>query len=195
METVKLPSDFVDRKPRQLSGGQKQRVAIARALAGDPDVVIADEPVSALDVSVQAAIINLLMELQSAKQTTFVFISHDLSVVRYLADRVAVMYLGKVVEFGSVEEVFSPPYHPYTEALLSAVPVPDPDHQQKRIVLEGAIPSPLDLPKGCPFSTRCPRKIGEICDTTPPPDLETGTGHLIACHISLDELEKIEPVI
>ena len=195
METVKLPADFVGRKPRQLSGGQKQRVAIARALAGNPDVVIADEPVSALDVSVQAAIINLLMELQAANRTTFVFISHDLSVVRYLADRVAVMYLGRVVEFGTVDEVFSPPYHPYTEALLSAVPVPDPDHQQKRIVLEGAIPSPLDLPKGCPFSTRCPRKIGEICDTTPPPDLNTNTGHRIACHIPLAELCDVEAVV
>ena len=195
METVKLPPDFVGRKPRQLSGGQKQRVAIARALAGDPDIVIADEPVSALDVSVQAAMINLLMELQSAKQTTLVFISHDLSVVRYLADSVAVMYLGRVVEFGSVDAVFSPPYHPYTEALLSAVPVPDPDHQQKRIVLEGAIPSPLDLPKGCPFSSRCPRKIGEICTTTPPPEQSAPNGHRIACHIPLSELSTIDPVL
>ena len=188
METVKLSADFVSRKPRQLSGGQKQRVAIARALAGDPEVIIADEPVSALDVSVQAAIINLLMELQSEHQTTTVFISHDLSVVRYLADRVAVMYLGKVVEFGSVEDVFSPPFHPYTEALLSAVPVPDPDYQQKRIVLDGAIPSPLDLPKGCPFSSRCPRKAGTICETTPAPEQTTSTGHRIACHIEVGEL-------
>ncbi len=194
METVKLPADFVGRKPRQLSGGQKQRVAIARALAGDPDLVVADEPVSALDVSVQAAIINLLIELQASREATLVFISHDLSVVRYLADRVAVMYLGRIVEFGSVEDVFAPPYHPYTEALLSAVPVPDPDRQQKRIVLEGAMPSPTNMPAGCPFSTRCPRKLGEICDTTPPPEQRTDTGHRILCHIPLEQLRQVEPV-
>jgi peptide/nickel transport system ATP-binding protein len=195
MEIVKLPADFVGRKPRQLSGGQKQRVAIARALAGDPDLVVADEPVSALDVSVQAAIINLLLELQASREATLVFISHDLSVVRYIADRVAVMYLGKVVEFGSVEEIFSPPYHPYTEALLSAVPIPDPDRQQKRIVLEGVMPSPTNLPAGCPFATRCPRKVGEICDTTPPPEQREGSTHRIACHIPLDQLRRVEPII
>jgi peptide/nickel transport system ATP-binding protein len=195
METVKLPADFVDRKPRQLSGGQKQRVAIARALAGDPDVVVADEPVSALDVSVQAAIINLLLELQTSRAATMLFISHDLSVVRYLADRVAVMYLGKIVEFGSVDEIFSPPYHPYTEALLSAVPIADPDRQQKRILLEGAMPSPRDVPKGCPFATRCPRKLGDICDTTPPPEQRTNTGHRIACHIPMEQLRSVEPII
>ncbi|MGE0118576.1 MAG: dipeptide ABC transporter ATP-binding protein [Dongiaceae bacterium] len=195
MEVVKLPADFVDRKPRQLSGGQKQRVAIARALAGDPDVVVADEPVSALDVSVQAAIINLLLELQSTRAATMLFISHDLSVVRYLADRVAVMYLGKVVEFGSVEDVFSPPYHPYTEALLSAVPIADPDRQQKRIVLEGAMPSPRNVPAGCPFATRCPRKVGEICDTTPPPEHRSESGHRIACHIPLEQLRAVEPIL
>jgi peptide/nickel transport system ATP-binding protein len=195
MEIVKLPADFVDRKPRQLSGGQKQRVAIARALAGDPDVMVADEPVSALDVSVQAAIINLLLELQSTRSATMLFISHDLSVVRYLADRVAVMYLGKIVEFGSVDEVFSPPYHPYTEALLSAVPIADPDRQQKRILLEGAMPSPRDVPKGCPFSTRCPRKLGDICDTTPPPEHRTNSGHRIACHIPMEQLRSVEPII
>ncbi len=195
METVKLPADFVARMPRQLSGGQKQRVAIARALAGDPDLVVADEPVSALDVSVQAAIINLLLEIQSGRQATLVFISHDLSVVRYLADKVAVMYLGRIVEFGTVEEVFSPPYHPYTEALLSAVPIADPDVKQKRIVLEGAIPSPTNVPKGCPFSTRCPRHLGPICDNEPPPERQTPTGHRILCHIPLNELEKVGPVV
>jgi peptide/nickel transport system ATP-binding protein len=195
MEIVKLPGDFVNRKPRQLSGGQKQRVAIARALAGDPDIVVADEPVSALDVSVQAAIINLLMELQAGQRATLIFISHDLSVVRYLADRVAVMYLGRIVEFGSVEEVFSPPYHPYTEALLSAVPIADPDRQQKRILLEGAMPSPRNIPAGCPFSTRCPRKVGDICDTTPPPEQRTNTGHRILCHIPLEQLRQVEPIL
>ena len=195
METVRLPGDFVQRKPRQLSGGQKQRVAIARALAGDPDLVVADEPVSALDVSVQAAIINLLIEIQRQREATLVFISHDLSVVRYLADRVAVMYLGKIVEFGTVEEVFSPPYHPYTEALLSAVPIPDPDLVQKRVILEGSIPSVTNLPPGCPFATRCPRKIGPICDTTPPPDQVEPGGHRIACHIPLAELARVDPVV
>jgi peptide/nickel transport system ATP-binding protein len=195
METVKLPTDFVTRKPRQLSGGQKQRVAIARALAGDPDLVVADEPVSALDVSVQAAIINLLIELQASRDATLIFISHDLSVVRYLADRVAVMYLGKIVEFGDVNDVFLPPYHPYTEALLSAVPIPDPDLKQKRIILEGNLPSVRDIPPGCPFATRCPRKVGPICDTTPPPEHRTPSGHRIACHIPLEDLKRVDPVI
>jgi peptide/nickel transport system ATP-binding protein len=195
MEIVKLPADFVQRKPRQLSGGQKQRVAIARALAGDPDLMVADEPVSALDVSVQAAIINLLIEIQRTRDATLVFISHDLSVVRYLADQVAVMYLGKIVELGSVEDVFSPPYHPYTEALLSAVPVADPDIKQIRIILEGSIPSPTDLPAGCPFATRCPRKVGAICDDTPPPEQTSASGHRIACHIPLADLVKIGPVL
>jgi peptide/nickel transport system ATP-binding protein len=195
MEIVKLPADFVQRKPRQLSGGQKQRVAIARALAGDPDLMVADEPVSALDVSVQAAIINLLIEIQKSRDATLVFISHDLSVVRYLADQVAVMYLGKIVEFGSVEDVFLPPYHPYTEALLSAVPIPDPDIKQTRVILEGSIPSPTDLPAGCPFATRCPRKVGAICDDTPPPEQKTASGHRIACHIPMAELAKVGPVV
>jgi peptide/nickel transport system ATP-binding protein len=195
IETVKLPGDFMSRKPRQLSGGQKQRVAIARALAGDPDLLIADEPVSALDVSVQAAIINLLMEIQKTRQATLVFISHDLSVVRYLADTVAVMYLGKIVEFGEVEDVFAPPYHPYTEALLSAVPVADPDVHQKRIILDGTIPSVTNIPKGCPFATRCPRKVGPICDTEPPPELLAARGHTILCHIPLEELKAVEPVV
>jgi peptide/nickel transport system ATP-binding protein len=195
IETVKLPGDFMGRKPRQLSGGQKQRVAIARALAGDPDLLVADEPVSALDVSVQAAIINLLMEIQKSRQATLVFISHDLSVVRYLADKVAVMYLGRIVEFGDVEDVFAPPYHPYTEALLSAVPVADPDVHQKRIILEGSIPSVTNIPKGCPFATRCPRKIGTICDTDPPPEIRTESGHRILCHIPIEELRRVEPVV
>jgi peptide/nickel transport system ATP-binding protein len=187
-ETVQLPQEFMGRKPHQLSGGQRQRVAIARALAGDPAVILADEPVSALDVSVQAAIINLLTELQSARGATLVFISHDLAVVRYLADEVAVMYLGTVAEAGPVERVFAPPWHPYTEALLSAVPQTDPDAPHGRIVLEGAVPSASDLPKGCPFATRCPRKLGAVCDEERPPEQALGHGHRIACHIPADAL-------
>ncbi len=191
LEVVKLPAELAGRKPHQLSGGQKQRVAIARALAGDPDIMVADEPVSALDVSVQAAIVNLLSELQASRESTLVFISHDLAVVRYLADHVAVMYLGKVVEFGPVEAVFSPPHHPYTEALLSAVPVLDPDDQRPRILLEGALPSATALLRGCPFSTRCPRRVGPVCDDSPPPEQRLPDGHRIACHIPLEELTRL----
>jgi peptide/nickel transport system ATP-binding protein len=189
---VKLPADLAGRKPDRLSGGQKQRVAIARALAGNPDVIVADEPVSALDVSVQASIINLLNEIQAARQATLIFISHDLSVVQYLADHVAVMYLGSVVELGRVAHVFSPPFHPYTEALLSAVPVPDPDVQADRIVLEGPLPSATEVPRGCPFSGRCPRRIGAICDETPPPTQQLSSGHRIVCHIPADELAGLQ---
>jgi len=192
LKTVNLPTEFAGRKPRQLSGGQKQRVAIARALAGEPELILADEPVSALDVSVQAAIINLLVDIQQKRGSTMLFISHDLSVVRYLADHVAVMYLGKVMEFGKVTEVFAPPYHPYTEALMSAVPIADPDVKRERIILEGSIPSPTERPKGCPFATRCHRKIGPICDEQVPPEQRTESGHRIACHIPMDELKAVE---
>jgi len=194
LEIVKLPAAFADHRPHQLSGGQKQRVAIARALAGDAEVLVADEPVSALDVSVQASIINLLNELQTERDATLVFISHNLAVVRYLADRVAVMYLGKVVEYGPVDAVFKPPFHPYTEALLSAVPQPDPDASHARIVLEGSPPSPTAELPGCVFASRCPRKVGEICDTTPPPEHALAGGHRIACHIPVADLVRLNAV-
>jgi peptide/nickel transport system ATP-binding protein len=151
LDLVKLPREFADRMPRQLSGGQKQRVGIARAFAGDAKIVVADEPVSALDVSVQAAVTDLLMDIQRGQKTTLLFISHDLSIVRYLSDRVLVMYLGHVVEMGTTEQVFQPPYHPYTEALLSAVPIADTSIEKKHIVLEGDIPSAMNPPSGCPF--------------------------------------------
>ena len=169
LDIVKLPRDFYFRRPRQLSGGQKQRVGIARAFAGNPRVVVADEPVSALDVSVQAAVTQLLMEIQRENRTTLLFISHDLSLVRYLADRVVVMYLGTIAEQGTTDEVFAPPYHPYTEALLSAIPIADTSVKKKHIVLEGDIPSAVNPPPGCPFQTRCPRKLGPICEEQEPP--------------------------
>jgi peptide/nickel transport system ATP-binding protein len=197
LDTVKLPRAFYHRRPRQLSGGQKQRVGIARAFAGDPKVVIADEPVSALDVSVQAAVTQLLMEIQRRNRTTLLFISHDLSLVRYLADRIVVMYLGQIMEQGTTEEVFEPPYHPYTEALLSAVPIADTRIRKKHIVLEGEIPSAVNLPSGCPFHTRCHRKVGKVCETETPPvqRFGDGGGHAIFCHIPREQLLAMEPVI
>ncbi len=195
LDVVKLPRDFYLRRPRQLSGGQKQRVGIARAFAGNPSLVIADEPVSALDVSVAAAITELLMDIQREHKTTLLFISHDLSVVRYLSDRVVVMYLGQIMERGTSAQIFAPPYHPYTEALLSAVPIADPEVSKREIVLEGNVPSALNPPKGCPFVTRCPRKLGNLCERERPPMHTAADVHAIACHIPLDELRKVEPVI
>ncbi|MEP4431405.1 MAG: ABC transporter ATP-binding protein, partial [Hyphomicrobiales bacterium] len=200
LDIVKLPRDFAKRKPRQLSGGQKQRVGIARAFAGDPSMVIADEPVSALDVSVQAAVTELLMDIQRDHRTTLIFISHDLSVVRYLADRIVVMYLGRIMEQGRTEEIFSPPYHPYTEALLSAVPIADTSIEKRKIVLDGELPSALNPPKGCPFSTRCQYKIDGVCDVEAPPlrtlsmENETLRGHQIMCHLSEATLREMRPV-
>ncbi len=198
LDLVKLPRAFADRMPRQLSGGQKQRVGIARAFAGGAKIVVADEPVSALDVSVQAAVTDLLMEIQRKNRTTLLFISHDLSIVRYLSDRVMVMYLGHVVEMGTTDEVFSPPYHPYTEALLSAVPIADTRVTKQRIVLEGDIPSAMNPPPGCPFQTRCRWKSkvpGNLCETQMPAVQVLKGGHQIKCHLSADVLATMEPVI
>ena len=194
LDLVKLPRDFARRRPRQLSGGQKQRVGIARAFAGEPRTVVADEPVSALDVSVAAAVTGLLLDLQRRNRTTLIFISHDLGVVRYLADRVVVMYLGQIMEQGAAQQIFEPPYHPYTEALLAAAPVADTQVDKRKIILEGNLPSPLNPPKGCPFATRCPRKVGAICDDTPPPVIRPAEGHEIACHIPIEELRQVAPV-
>jgi peptide/nickel transport system ATP-binding protein len=198
LDLVKLPRAFADRMPRQLSGGQKQRVGIARAFAGGAKIVVADEPVSALDVSVQAAVTDLLMEIQRKNRTTLLFISHDLSIVRYLSDRVMVMYLGHVVELGTTDQVFSPPYHPYTEALLSAVPIADTRVTKKRIVLEGDIPSAMNPPPGCPFQTRCRWKSqvpDNLCETVMPPIRLLAGDHQIKCHLSDDVLAGMEPVI
>ncbi|WP_224824729.1 ABC transporter ATP-binding protein [Cognatishimia sp. MH4019] len=198
LDLVKLPRAFADRMPRQLSGGQKQRVGIARAFAGDARIVVADEPVSALDVSVQAAVTDLLMEIQREHKTTLLFISHDLSIVRYLSDRVMVMYLGHVVELGSTDQVFAPPYHPYTEALLSAVPIADTSVEKKHIVLEGDIPSAMNPPPGCPFQTRCNWKskvAGGLCEKEVPPTRTLAEGHQIKCHLSDADLANMEPVI
>jgi peptide/nickel transport system ATP-binding protein len=193
IQSVRLSERYLPMRPSQLSGGLKQRVAIARAFAGDPRIVVCDEPTSALDVSVQAAILNLLTDLQHSKQVAYLFISHDLGVVRYLADRIVVLYLGRVMEIGPAERVFDGPHHPYTEALLSAVPNLD-DLDRLRIRLEGDIPSAADPPSGCPFQTRCPRKIGEICETTEPELREEEAGHGIRCHIPLQELRRLQTV-
>jgi peptide/nickel transport system ATP-binding protein len=191
IQSVRLSDRYLAMRPSQLSGGLKQRVAIARAFAGDPRIVVCDEPTSALDVSVQAAILNLLTSLQRSRRVAYLFISHDLGVVRYLADRIVVLYLGRVMEIGPAQRVFDGPHHPYTEALLSAVPTLD-DLDRQRIRLEGEIPSGANPPTGCPFQTRCPRKIGEICETTEPELLEEEPGHQIRCHIPLEELRRLQ---
>ncbi len=188
---LRLTQRHLDLKPRQLSGGLKQRLAIARAFAGDPRIVVADEPTSALDVSVQAAILNLLSELQIKGRTSYLLISHDLGVVRYLADRIAVLYLGRIMEVGDSETVFRGPNHPYTEALLSAVPNVD-GEDRRRIILEGEIPSPANPPTGCVFNTRCPRVIRGLCEVTEPPLVEVEPGHMMSCHIPLEELRRLQ---
>ncbi len=200
LEAMRLGENYLDRLPRQLSGGEKQRVGIARALASRPDLVLCDEPVSALDVSVQAALLNLLMDVQNKSDTTMVFIAHDLSVVRFISDDVAVMYLGQIMEIGPAEAIYAVPYHPYTEALLSAVPIPDPNAKQKRIRLEGNVPSAIAPPSGCRFHTRCPRRKhlpdgGKVCEQEIPPWQELDNGHRIFCHIPVEILKTFEPVI
>lgn len=189
---VNLPEEYVRRLPHELSGGEKQRLAIARALAADPALMICDEPISSLDVSVQASLMNLLAELQEAQGVAYLFISHDLAAVRHMADWIAVVYLGRIWEIGPAHEVFSPPRHPYTEALLSALPIPDPDAEQEHIRLQGDVPSAIRIPPGCRFHTRCPRRIGEICDSQEPPWQSDEHEHRICCHIPMAELRAMQ---
>ncbi len=192
LEAVNLPPDFSRRLPETLSGGEKQRVAIARAFAAGPKVVLLDEPLSSLDVSVQASLVNLLGELQERNTVSYLFISHDLAAVQHLSHWIAVMYLGALMEWGDAEDVFAPPFHPYTEALLSAIPVADPDIRRRPIRLTGSVPSAASVPTGCRFHTRCPRKIGAICETETPPWREGRNNHRISCHIPLDELHRLQ---
>lgn len=183
MQLVGLNAQFYNRFPHEFSGGQRQRIGIARALAVDPGFIICDEPVSALDVSIQAQIINMLEDLQETKQLTYLFIAHDLAVVKHISNRIGVMYLGHLVELADSEELYRHPLHPYTEMLMSAIPIADPDLSaaRKRIKLEGEVPSPLNPPSGCPFRTRCP-KATETCAMAMPPLKETAPGHFAACH-------------
>jgi oligopeptide/dipeptide ABC transporter ATP-binding protein len=192
LRSVGLDETAMRRKSAQLSGGQRQRVAIARAFAGRPKLVVCDEITSALDVSVQASVLNFLLELQRDNDTSLIFISHDLGVVRYIADEIVVMYLGHVCESGPAELVFGGPSHPYTEALLSAVPMPDPEANPARIRLKGTVPSAVTPPSGCPFHTRCPRKLGRVCEEEVPPWREPHHGHRIWCHLPLSA--AAEPV-
>ena len=182
LKKVNLNPYFINRYPHEFSGGQRQRIGIARALAVNPAFIVCDEPISALDVSIQAQIINLLEDLQDELGLTYLFIAHDLSVVRHISDRIAVMYLGKVVELADRDELYEDPKHPYTQALLSAVPIPDPqiEAKRKRLILEGDVPSPANPPKGCHFCTRCPR-VMEKCRTEEPPFQNDGKGHFVAC--------------
>ena len=183
MELVGMPENMMNRYPHEFSGGQRQRIVIARALVLNPEFVVCDEPVSALDVSVRAQELNLIQELKKKKHLTYMFISHDLSVVKYISDRIAVMYLGRIVEIAEKNELYNNPQHPYTKALLSAIPIPDVDNKMKREILTGDVPSPLNPPSGCYFHTRC-KYATERCKTECPALHDVGNGHMVACHLT-----------
>lgn len=183
MELVGMPENMMNRYPHEFSGGQRKRIVIARALVLNPEFVVCDEPVSALDVSVRAQVLNLIQELKKKKHLTYMFISHDLSVVKYISDRIAVMYLGRIVEIAEKNELYNNPQHPYTKALLSAIPIPDVDNKMKREILTGDVPSPLNPPSGCYFHTRC-KYATERCKTECPALHDVGNGHMVACHLT-----------
>ncbi len=185
LEDVQLvpPEEFMYRFPHELSGGQRQRVATARALVLNPEFIVADEPVSMLDVSIRAEVLNLMVDLMKKYQVSFLYITHDLALARHICDRVGVMYLGKIMEMGDVDHVILNPMHPYTQALIAAVPLPDPTSRRIEVVIKGEIPSPINPPAGCRFHTRCPKYIGDICRTKEPPLVDVGGGQLVACHL------------
>ena len=191
LESVNMRKEYMNRYPNEFSGGQRQRIGIARALSVDPELIVCDEAVSALDVSIRAQVLNLLMEIKHKRNLTYIFITHDLSVVEYIADRIAVMYLGHIVELSDADQLYTHTCHPYTKALLSSIPVADLDYVKKRIVLEGDVPNPINPPSGCPFHPRCKYKMDKCCDAIPQLKVYTieGKEHLVACHL-MDDRES-----
>jgi len=185
IEDVQLipPEEYVTRFPHELSGGQRQRIGVARALTLEPEFIVADEPVSMLDVSIRAEVLNLMVDLRDKRQVTFLYITHDLALARHTCDKVAIMYLGKIVDMGPVDEIIFERLHPYTQALVAAVPVPNPESARIEVKVKGEIPSPINPPSGCRFHTRCPSYIGDICRTAEPPLIEVKKGHYVACHL------------